>query len=148
MIMPAKALFESSLTSLDFLHRGKVRDIYAVDEDKLLIIQTDRLSAFDLVLPTPIPGKGKVLTAMSNFWFKKLGHIIPNHLTDIQPESLVSNNELDQVSGRAFVVKRLKPLPIEAIVRGYVIGSGWKDYKKTNAICGVTLPLGLQKASK
>ena len=148
MIMPAKALFESSLTSLDFLHRGKVRDIYAVDEDKLLIIQTDRLSAFDLVLPTPIPGKGKVLTAMSNFWFKKLGHIIPNHLTDIQPESLVSNNELDQVSGRAFVVKRLKPLPIEAIVRGYVIGSGWKDYKKTNAICGVTLPVGLQEASK
>ena len=148
MILPKKVLFESSLTSLDLLHRGKVRDIYAVDEDKLLIIQTDRLSAFDLILPTPIPGKGKVLTAMSNFWFKKLGHIIPNHLTDIQPESLVSNNELNQVSGRAFVVKRLKPLPIEAIVRGYVVGSGWKDYKKTNSICGITLPVWLQEASK
>jgi phosphoribosylaminoimidazole-succinocarboxamide synthase len=148
MTLPEKALFESSLTSLEFLHRGKVRDIYAVDEDKLLIIQTDRLSAFDVILPTPVPGKGKVLTAMSNFWFKKLGHIIPNHLTDIQPESLVSNNELEQVSGRAFVVKRLKPLPIEAIVRGYVVGSGWKDYKRTSAICGVTLPAGLQEASK
>tara|TARA_B100000686_G_scaffold281591_1_gene303414 strand:+ start:3385 stop:4281 length:897 start_codon:yes stop_codon:yes gene_type:complete len=148
MIIPEKTLFESNLTSLNFLHRGKVRDIYAVDEDKLLIIQTDRLSAFDLILPTPIPGKGKVLTAMSNFWFKKLGHIIPNHLTDIQPESLVSNNEIDQVSGRSFVVKKLKPVPIEAIVRGYIIGSSWKDYKKTNTICGIKIPAGLKKASK
>jgi len=148
MIIPEKTLFESNLTSLNFLHRGKVRDIYAVDEDKLLIIQTDRLSAFDLILPTPIPGKGKVLTAMSNFWFKKLEHIIPNHLTNIQPESLVSNNEIDQVSGRSFVVKKLKPVPIEAIVRGYIAGSSWKDYKKNNKICGITIPTGLEKASK
>lgn len=141
-------LFETKIKSLPFLHRGKVRDIYAVDKDKLLIIQTDRLSAFDVILPTPVPGKGKVLTAMSGFWFNKLGNIIPNHLTDIQPESLVSNDEIDQVSGRAFVVKRLKPLPIEAIVRGYIIGSGWRDYKKTSAICGIKLPAGLQEASK
>lgn len=141
-------LFETKIKSLPFLHRGKVRDIYTVDKDKLLIIQTDRLSAFDVILPTPVPGKGKVLTAMSGFWFNKLGNVIPNHLTDIQPESLVSNDEIDQVSGRAFVVKRLKPLPIEAIVRGYVIGSGWRDYKKTSAICGIKLPAGLQEASK
>ena len=148
MTLPEKALFESDLTSLEFLHRGKVRDIYEIDEDKLLIIQTDRISAFDIILPTPVPCKGKILTAMSNFWFKKLGHIIPNHLTGAQPESLVSSDELNQVSGRAFVVKRLKPLPIEAIVRGYVAGSGWKDYKETSAICGITLPPGLQEASK
>jgi len=145
---PEKTLLESSLTSLKFLHRGKVRDIYAVDEDKLLIIQTDRLSAFDVVLKTPVPGKGKVLTAMSSFWFRKLSHIIPNHLTEFSPESLVSTEELEQVVDRAFVVKRLKPLPIEAIVRGYVVGSGWKDYQKTGEICGITLPTGLQEASK
>jgi len=148
MIPPEKALLKSNLTSLKFLHRGKVRDIYAVDENKLLIIQTDRLSAFDVVLQTPVPGKGKVLTAMSNFWFRKLGHIIPNHLTEFSPESIVSTEELGQVLDRAFVVKRLKPLPIEAIVRGYVVGSGWKDYQKTGAICGITLPTGLQQASK
>lgn len=141
-------LFESSLVSLEFLHRGKVRDIYAVDEDKLLIIQTDRLSAFDVILPTPVPDKGRVLTAMSNFWFEKLGHIIPNHLTGIAPESVVAVTERSQVAGRAFVVKRLQPLPIEAIVRGYVVGSGWKDYQKTGAICGITLPAGLQEAAK
>jgi len=148
MIPPEKALFESNLTSLKLLHRGKVRDIYAVDENKLLIIQTDRLSAFDVVLQTPVPGKGKVLTAMSSFWFRKLDHIIPNHLTELSPESLVSTEELGQVLGRAFVVRRLKPLPIEAIVRGYVVGSGWKDYQKTGAICGITLPTGLKVASK
>ncbi len=148
MIPPEKALLKSNLTSLKFLHRGKVRDIYAVDENKLLIIQTDRLSAFDVVLRTPVPGKGKVLTAMSSFWFRKLDHIIPNHLTELSPESLVSTEELGQVLGRAFVVRRLKPLPIEAIVRGYVVGSGWKDYQKTGAICGITLPTGLQVASK
>ncbi|MEE8618420.1 MAG: phosphoribosylaminoimidazolesuccinocarboxamide synthase [Nitrosomonadaceae bacterium] len=148
MIPPEKALLKSNLTSLKFLHRGKVRDIYAVDENKLLIIQTDRLSAFDVVLRTPVPGKGKVLTAMSSFWFRKLDHIIPNHLTELSPESLVSTEELGQVLGRAFVVKRLKPLPIEAIVRGYVVGSGWKDYQKTGAICGITLPTGLQVASR
>ena len=145
---PEKTLLVSNLTSLKFLHRGKVRDIYAVDEDKLLIIQTDRLSAFDVVLKTPVPGKGKVLTAMSSFWFRKLSHIIPNHLTEFSPESLVSTEELEQVVDRAFVVKRLKPLPIEAIVRGYVVGSGWKDYQKTGEICGITLPTGLQEASK
>jgi len=148
MTSSEKTIFETNLTSLKLLHRGKVRDIYAVDEDKLLIIQTDRLSAFDVVLQTPVLGKGKVLTAMSNFWFRKLGHIIPNHLTEFSPESIVSTEELGQVLDRAFVVKRLKPLPIEAIVRGYVVGSGWKDYQKTGAICGITLPTGLQQASK
>jgi len=142
------ALFESSLASLEFLHRGKVRDIYAVDADKLLIVQTDRLSAFDVILPTPVPGKGRVLTAMSNFWFEKLGHIMPNHLTGIAPESVVVAMEREQVAGRAFVVKRLRPLPLEAIVRGYVVGSGWKDYQKTGAICGIMLPAGLQEAAK
>lgn len=141
-------LFESNLTSLKFLHRGKVRDIYALDVDKLLIVQTDRLSAFDMILPTPVPDKGRILTAMSNFWFEKLSHIIPNHLTGIAPESVVGEQERGQVNGRAFVVKRLRPLPIEAIVRGYVVGSGWKDYKKTGAICGITLPTGLQEAAK
>ncbi len=141
-------LFESNLVSLEFLHRGKVRDIYAVDEDKLLIVQTDRLSAFDVILPTPVPDKGRVLTAMSNFWFEKLGHIIPNHLTGIAPESVVAVTERAQVAGRAFVVKRLQPLPIEAIVRGYVVGSGWKDYQKTGTICGITLPAGLQEAAR
>jgi len=145
---PEKTLLVSSLTSLKFLHRGKVRDIYAVDEDKLLIIQTDRISAFDVILQSPISGKGRVLTALSNFWFSKLGHIIPNHLTEFSPESLVSTKELEQVVDRAFVVKRLKPLPIEAIVRGYVVGSGWKDYQKTGEICGIKLPSGLQEASK
>ena len=145
---PEKTILESNLTSLKFLHRGKVRDIYAVDEDKLLIIQTDRLSAFDVVLQTPVPGKGKVLTAMSSFWFRKLSHIIPNHLTEFSPESFVLTEELEQVLDRAFVVKRLKPLPIEAIVRGYVVGSGWKDYQKTGEICGITLPTGLQEAAK
>ena len=148
MTSSEKTIFETNLTSLKFLHRGKVRDIYAVDDNKLLIIQTDRLSAFDVVLQTPVLGKGKVLTAMSNFWFRKLGHIIPNHLTEFSPESIVSTEELGQVLDRAFVVKRLKPLPIEAIVRGYVVGSGWKDYQKTGAICGITLPTGLQEASK
>jgi phosphoribosylaminoimidazole-succinocarboxamide synthase len=142
------ALFETSIQSLPLLHRGKVRDIYAVDENKLLIVQTDRLSAFDVILPTPVPGKGRSLTALSSFWFEKLGHIIPNHLTGIVPESVVGETERQQVAGRAFVVRRLKPLPIEAIVRGYVVGSGWKDYKKAGAICGIPLPEGLQEAAK
>lgn len=142
------ALFETSINSLKFLHRGKVRDIYAVDDKHLLIIQTDRLSAFDVILPTAVPGKGKVLTAISNFWFNKLAHVVPNHLTSIAPESVVSAAERNQVARRAFVVKRLKPLPIEAIVRGYVVGSGWKDYQKTGAICGISLPDGLQEAEK
>jgi len=143
------ALHESNLPSLKFLHRGKVRDLYEVDADHLLIVQTDRLSAFDVILPTPIPGKGEVLTAVSNFWFKKLGHIIPNHLSGIDPESVVKTEaEKAQVRGRAFVTKKLKPLPIEAIVRGYLVGSGWKDYKKTGAVCGIQLPAGLQEAQK
>ncbi|MFI4922996.1 MAG: phosphoribosylaminoimidazolesuccinocarboxamide synthase [Burkholderiales bacterium] len=142
-------LFESNLTSIPLQHRGKVRDIYLVDEDKLLIVQTDRLSAFDVVLPTPVPGKGKVLTALSNFWFHKLGHVISNHLTGITPESVVKkDSEREQIAGRAFVVRRLKPLPVEAIVRGYIVGSGWKEYLKTGKVCGLRLPAGLKEAQK
>ncbi|MBL8446479.1 MAG: phosphoribosylaminoimidazolesuccinocarboxamide synthase [Zoogloeaceae bacterium] len=141
-------LFESSIASLRLLGRGKVRDIYAVDADKLLIVTSDRLSAFDVVLPNPIPDKGRVLTALASFWFARLGHIVPNQLTGIDPESVVATEERDQVRGRALVVKRLKPLPIEAVVRGYVIGSGWKDYQDTGAICGIALPDGLQQAAK
>ena len=143
-----KPLHETSLASLHFLHRGKVRDLYEVDAERMLIIQTDRLSAFDVILPTPIPGKGRVLTAMSNFWFRKLGHVIPNHLLDFAPESVVAAGERDQVEGRAFVVRKLKPLPIEAIVRGYITGSGWKDYQKTGMICGIPLPAGLKEAQQ
>jgi phosphoribosylaminoimidazole-succinocarboxamide synthase len=122
----ADALFESSIKSLPLIARGKVRDIYAIDDDTMLIVTTDRLSAFDVILPDPIPGKGKVLTAVSNFWFDKLAGVAPNHLTGIAPESVVAADERDQVTGRAIVVRRLKPLPIEAVVRGYLIGSGWK----------------------
>jgi len=142
------AILETKLTSLKFLHRGKVRDLYAVDDDKLLVVQTDRLSAFDVILPVPVPGKGRVLTELSNFWFKKLGHVIPNHLTGIAPESVVSESDRGQVAGRAMVVKKLKPLLVEAVVRGYIIGSGWSDYKKTGAVCGIKLPEGLQQAQK
>jgi len=144
--MTTATLFETNIASLPLLHRGKVRDIYVVDEHNLLIIQTDRVSAFDVILPTPVPEKGKILTKISRFWFEKLAHIIPNHLTDILPETVVSPDERDQVAERAFVVKRLKPLPVEAIVRGYISGSGWKDYQRTGAICGITLPEGLQEA--
>ncbi len=146
--MREPTLFESSLTSLKFLHRGKVRDLYEVDSDKLLVIQTDRLSAFDVILTDPIPGKGQVLTAMSNFWFAKLAHVIPHHLTGIAPESVVAPHERDQVAGRAMVVRKFKPLMIEAVVRGYLIGSGWKDYQKTGMVCGIRLPAGLQEAEK
>src|SRR5215510_14648788 len=141
-------LFESSLKSLKFLHRGKVRDLYAVGEDRLLVIQTDRLSAFDVILPDPIPEKGQVLTEMSFFWFQKLGHVIPNHLTGVMPESVVAAEDHGQVAGRAMVVKKLKPLLIEAVVRGYIIGSGWKDYQKTGMVCGIKLPAGLNEAQK
>ncbi|HSY28563.1 MAG TPA: phosphoribosylaminoimidazolesuccinocarboxamide synthase [Burkholderiaceae bacterium] len=141
-------ILETNLKSLPFLHRGKVRDIYAVGEDHLLVIQTDRLSAFDVILDDPIPNKGKVLTTMSNFWFKKFGHLMPNHMTDIDPLSLVSEAERPQVEGRAIVVKKFKPLAIEAIVRGYIIGSGWKDYQKTGMVCGHQLPAGLQEGQK
>ncbi len=141
-------LFESSLKSLKFLHRGKVRDLYAVDGDKLLVIQTDRLSAFDVILPDPIPGKGRVLTEMSFYWFRKLGHVIANHLTGIAPESVVAPDEREQVAGRSMVVRKFKPLMIEAVVRGYLIGSGWKDYQKTGMVCGIKLPAGLKEAEK
>ena len=144
----ADALFESSIKSLPLIARGKVRDIYAIDDEKMLIVTTDRLSAFDVILPDPIPGKGKVLTAVSNFWFGKLASVSPNHLTGIAPESVVTADERDQVEGRAIVVRRLKPLPIEAVVRGYLIGSGWGDYSRTGAVCGVQLPHGLRMASK
>ena len=146
--MSNPTLFESSLTSLKFLHRGKVRDLYAVGDDKLLVIQTDRLSAFDVILPDPIPDKGQVLTAMSNFWFAKLAHVIPHHLTGIAPESVVALSERDQVAGRAMVVRKFKPLMIEAVVRGYIIGSGWKDYQKTGMVCGIGLPAGLKEAEQ
>ena len=143
------ALHESNLTSLPLLHRGKVRDLYEVDAQHLLIVQTDRLSAFDVILDDPIPGKGEVLTAVSNFWFNKLQHVIPNHLSGISPESVVKGAaEQAQVKGRAFVTKKLKPLPVEAIVRGYLAGSGWKDYQKTGSVCGIKLPAGLREAQQ
>jgi len=141
-------LFESSLKSLKFLHRGKVRDLYAVGTDQLLVIQTDRLSAFDVIMPDPIPEKGRVLTAMSLYWFRKLGHVIPNHLTGVAPESVVAPEERAQVAGRAMVVRKMRPLMIEAVVRGYIIGSGWKDYQKTGTVCGIKLPAGLKEAEK
>ena len=143
------ALHESNLSSLPLLHRGKVRDLYAVDEQHLLIVQTDRLSAFDVILPNPVPGKGQVLTTLSNFWFARLGHIIPNHLSGIAPEDVVKTDaDREQIRGRAFVVRRLQPLPIEAIVRGYLVGSGWKEYKKSASVCGIALPAGLQEAQQ
>ena len=145
----SQPLYESSLKSLPKITSGKVRDIYAVGTDKMLIVTSDRLSAFDVVLGDPIPEKGRVLTEMANFWFARLGHVIPNHLTGIDPESVVSGeDEKAQVRGRSIVVKKLKPLPIEAVVRGYIIGSGWKDYQQTGAVCGIQLPKGLQQAAK
>ena len=143
------ALYESNLKSLPRLGRGKVRDIYAVDSDKMMIVVTDRLSAFDVVLPDPIPDKGRVLNELANFWFAKLGHVVRNHLTGIDPESVVKGEEEQvQVRGRAIVVTKLDPLPIEAVVRGYLIGSGWKDYQQTGAVCGIGLPKGLKQAQK
>ena len=143
------ALFESGIASLPRIGRGKVRDIYAVGDDKMLIVVSDRLSAFDVVLPDPIPDKGAVLTQMSNFWFEKLAHVVPNHLTGIDPQSVVREEaEKAQVRGRSVVVKKLKALPIEAVVRGYLIGSGWKDYQKGGKVCGIELPKGLLQAQK
>ena len=144
----AVPLHQSNLTSLPLLHRGKVRDLYAIDGDRLLVIQTDRLSAFDVILPTPVPGKGEVLTTLSLFWFRRLQHIIPNHLLDADPAAFVSAGEREQVQGRAMVVRRLKPLPIEAIVRGYLAGSGWKDYRASGRVCGIPLPAGLQESDR
>jgi phosphoribosylaminoimidazole-succinocarboxamide synthase len=144
-----EALYQSTLSSLKLRARGKVRDIYDIDDKHMLIVTTDRLSAFDVILPDPIPGKGRVLTRISNFWFKKLQTIMPNHLADIPLEQVVPDAaERAQIVGRAIVVKLLKPLPVEAIVRGYLIGSGWKDYQKSGAVCGIKLPAGLQQAQQ
>jgi phosphoribosylaminoimidazole-succinocarboxamide synthase len=144
----ASAVFETNIKSLPLVYRGKVRDSYTVDDSKLLIVTTDRLSAFDVVMAQPIPDKGRVLNAMSNFWFEKLGHIISHHLTGISPESVVSAEEVEQVRGRSVVALKLKPLPVEAVVRGYLIGSALKDYQRTGEVCGIELPRGLQMASK
>jgi phosphoribosylaminoimidazole-succinocarboxamide synthase len=142
------ALYESKVASLPLLGRGKVRDIYAVGDDKLLIVTSDRLSAFDVVLPTPVPEKGRVLTELANFWFGRLEGIVPNHLTGIDPESVVAADERAQVRGRSIVVRKLKPLPLEAVVRGYLEGSGWKEYQESGTVCGIPLPPGLKRASK
>ena len=145
----ADTLYEAGLKSLPLVHQGKVRDSYAVDDQHLLIVTSDRLSAFDVVLPTPIPGKGRVLTALSNFWFERLGHVVPNHLADLPLEqALPDPEERARVEGRAIVVQRLKPLPVEAIVRGYLIGSGWKEYRQTGGVCGIPLPSGLRMADR
>jgi phosphoribosylaminoimidazole-succinocarboxamide synthase len=142
-------LYESNLSSLPLLARGKVRDIYAVGDDHLLIVTTDRLSAFDVVLPDPIPGKGAVLTAVSGFWFERTRTLVPNHLTDLElAEVLPDAAERARVEGRAIVVRRLRALPVEAIVRGYLIGSGWKDYQANGSVCGIALPAGLRLADR
>jgi phosphoribosylaminoimidazole-succinocarboxamide synthase len=142
------ALYQSTLHSLPLLSRGKVRDNYALGDDKLLIVTSDRLSAFDVVMNEPIPDKGRVLNQMALFWFDLLREVVPNHLTGIAPESVVSADEVAQVQGRSMVVKRLRPIMVEAVVRGYLIGSGWKDYQATGSVCGITLPKGLQMAQK
>jgi len=143
-----KPVYETSIKSLPLLGRGKVRDIYALGDDKLLIVTTDRLSAYDVILPTPVPEKGRVLTELANFWFRKLGSIIPNHLTGIDPETVVAADEREEVRGRSIVVRKLTPLPIEAVVRGYLEGSGWKEYSESGTVCGIRLPPGLKRAGK
>ncbi|MCZ8131954.1 MAG: phosphoribosylaminoimidazolesuccinocarboxamide synthase [Steroidobacteraceae bacterium] len=143
------AVFETNLSGLKLIHRGKVRDIYELDAERMLIVTTDRLSAFDVVLPDPIPGKGRVLTEISNFWFGRTGHVVPNHLDDAPVERYVTDPaERRLLRHRAIVVRRLKALPVEAVVRGYLIGSGWKDYQRTGEVCGVKLPAGLRIADR
>ena len=142
------ALHTSKLTSLPLLARGKVRDNYAVGSDRILMVASDRISAFDVIMGEPIPGKGALLTQMALYWFDQLGHLCPNHLTGDAPESVVAPEEVEQVRGRAMLVKRLKPIPVEAVVRGYLAGSGWKEYQEGQAVCGVPLPAGLQNASQ
>ncbi len=142
------ALYQSTLKSLPLLGRGKVRDMYAVGDDKLLIVASDRLSAFDVILDDPIPGKGAVLTHLTEFWLQKLASIVPNHATGIDPLTVVSPEEQPLVKDRAMVVKRLRPIMVECVARGYVVGSGWEEYQKTGAICGIALPAGLQQAQK
>ena len=147
-ISKTPALHTSALTSLPLLARGKVRDNYAVGKDRLLMVASDRLSAFDVILGEPIPGKGALLTQMALFWFDKLGHLCPNHLTGEAPESVVTAAEMAQVTGRSMLVKRLKPIPVEAVVRGYLAGSGWQEYQQSQSVCGVALPAGLKNASQ
>jgi phosphoribosylaminoimidazole-succinocarboxamide synthase len=142
------ALHTSSLTSLPLLARGKVRDNYAVGTDRILMVASDRISAFDVIMGEPIPGKGELLTQMAMFWFGKLAHVCPNHLTGELPDSVVSSAEVQQVAGRSMLVKRLKPIPVEAVVRGYLAGSGWQEYQQTQSVCGVPLPPGLTNASR
>ena len=143
------ALFESSIPDLPLLGRGKVRDIYGVDDQHLLIVTTDRLSAYDVILPDPIPGKGELLTQTSLFWFRMMADVIANQLTDLTVDDVVPDRTLcDQLRSRSLVVKRLQPLPIEAVVRGYLIGSGWRDYQSTGAVCGIALPTGLEQAEQ
>ncbi len=145
----AETLFQSQIKSLPLAHRGKVRDVYAVGDDHMLIVTTDRLSAFDVVLPTPIPGKGAILTALSNFWFERTRHLVPNHLADVPLERvLIDAAERRAVEGRAVVVRKLKALPVEAIVRGYLVGSGWKEYRASGTVCGIALPAGLREADR
>jgi phosphoribosylaminoimidazole-succinocarboxamide synthase len=145
---PGAALHTTSISSLPLLARGKVRDNYAVGDDRILMVASDRLSAFDVILGQPIPGKGALLTQMALFWFDRLGSVCPNHLTGDVPESAVTSDEVAQVRGRSMLVKRLKPLPVEAVVRGYLAGSGWKEYQASQSVCGVALPAGLKNASK
>ena len=141
-------LFESDLRSLKRLRQGKVRDIYAVDDEHLLIVASDRLSAFDVVLPTPIPEKGGILTRMSNFWFSRMESVVPNHLSGVQVDEVLSAEEVAQVGDRAVVVRRLQPLPVEAIVRGYITGSAWSEYKRQGTVCGLPLPAGLRESEQ
>ena len=142
------AMLESNIKSLPLIAKGKVRDNYAVGDDRLLMVATDRISAFDVVMGEPIPGKGEMLTRMALFWFGKLAHIVPNHLTGEDPASVVAESEREQVAGHSMLVKRLKPLPVEAVVRGYLAGSGWQEYQKSQSVCGVELPAGLRNASR
>ena len=142
-------MFKSKVSNLSLLARGKVRDIYDIDDNYLMIVATDRLSAYDVVMPNPVPGKGIILTQLSNFWFRMMEDIIPNHLTNLKIDSFVENKkEIEQLKERSIIVKKLKPLPIESVVRGYIIGSAWSDYKKNKKICGIELPDNLQKAQK
>jgi phosphoribosylaminoimidazole-succinocarboxamide synthase len=145
---PSQGLLKTSITSLPLLAQGKVRDNYAVGDDRLLMVASDRISAFDVVMGEPIPGKGELLTRMALFWFDKLQGIVPNHLTGDSPESVVSEAEREQVRGRSMLVRRLKPLPVEAVVRGYLAGSGWSEYQQSQSVCGVALPAGLSNAAK
>ncbi len=148
-MVSSEVLYESNVTGLSRIGRGKVRDIYAIDEEHLLIVTTDRLSAYDVVMPDPVPGKGQILTSISNFWFAMMEDLIPNHLTDLRIDSYVRDEQsLEALNGRSVLVRRLRPLPIEAVVRGYLSGSGWRDYQQTGMICGIELPPGLPQAAR